>query len=528
MLISGGILTMPQVITGFILANDFSGIWIIWSALIGGAFGSVFFSHLWYRLPIKTENELILFRFSGKGAKILHAFRSVYVGGIVAPLGLSMAFVAFGRIISMLFELDFSLSVLIILGFVIISTFFNSLRQRLKLDVIYLIIFLVSLGIIIFYLTKNLGGFSSISEIVQSKQYNFNLIPEPGTLAFGSFLVFVLIQWWSAGIIDMPDINGQKLMSAKNINTVSKSVILPSVFMSVFLVIILTIPFYSLKLDNSLLKGSSGELAFVSIFKYAIPKNLYFVVVIFFFLPFLSSVNNTQNWSASLLVQNFYKYHINKQATEQKLSGIGTVMMILIALISATIALFNDSILDIFKYLLAISAGVGPVFILRWYWHRINAWSQLSAMVLSLIYPNIYEILFANSPAFQNFIETLMTNWCLEYFPLKIILLSIAVIASWLLATFLTIPTDEKTVRKFVNAVKPGGFWKNEQSGKVFFYKRFLIAILLTFAGFTFYFTYWQFVNGEYLTTVLCFVMYITLNYLGYILLKRINHTYAA
>ena len=528
MLISGGILTVPQVITGFILDNDFSGIWIIWSALIGGAFGKVFFAHLWYKLPVKTENELILFRFSGKGAKILHAFRSIYVGGIVAPLGLSMAFVAFGRIVSMLLGFDFSVSILVILCFIIVSTFFNSLRQRLKLDVIYLIFFLISLAITIFYLTKNLGNFISISEIVKSYDYNFNLIPKTGTIAFGSFLVFVLIQWWSAGIIDMPDINGQKIMAAKNINTVSKSIILPTMFMSVLMIIILTIPFYSLKMDNSLLVVGSGELAFVSIFKYAIPQKLYFVVIIFFFLPFLSSVNNTQNWSASLLVQNFYKYHINKQATKQKLSNIGIFTMIVIIIISAIIAIFSDSILDIFKYLLAITAGVGPVFILRWYWHRINAWSQLSAMVLSLIYPNVYEILFINSSIFKNFIETLMINSGFEYFPLKIILLSIAVISSWLFVTFLTKPTDEEITLKFVSTVKPGGFWKSEQKGKVFFVKRLLVALFLTFADFTFYYTYWQFINGKYLNTVLYFILYIVLNYLGYILLKRINHTYAA
>jgi len=414
-----------------------------------------------------------------------------------------------------------------ILGFVIISTFFNSLRQRLKLDVIYLIFFLVSLAIIIFYLTKNLGDFISISEIVKSHDYNFNLIPKTGTIAFGSFLVFVLIQWWSAGIIDMPDINGQKLMSAKNINTVSKSIILPSIFMSVFLIIILTIPFYSLQLDNSLLSSESGELAFVSIFKYAIPTRLYFLVVIFFFMPFLSAVNNTQNWSASLLVQNFYKYHINKQATKQKLSNIGIFTMIVIVIISAIIAIFSGSILDIFKYLLAITAGVGLVFILRWYWHRINAWSQLSAMVLSLIYPNVYEILYINSPVFQNFIETLMINWGFEYFPLKIILLSIAVISSWLLVTFLTKPTEEEITLRFVSIVKPGGFWKSKHSGKVFFLKRLIVSLFLTFAGFIFYFTYWQFINGEYLTTVLCFVLYIALNYLGYILLKNVNESYS-
>ncbi len=523
MVISGGILTTPQVITGFILEKDFSEIWLMWSAIIGGAFGTAFFAHLWFKLPVKTENEFILFRFSGKGAKILHSFRSIYVGGVVAPLVLSMTFIAFGRIISTLFGLGFDLSIFLISATVIASTFFNSLKQRIKLDVVYLFVFLISLGVIIFYLTRNLGDFSTVSEIVKSQEYNFELIPKPGNLAFGSFLVFILIQWWSAGIIDMPNINAQKLMSAKDINTVSKSVILPSIFMSVFMIIIFTIPFYILKLDSSLFNVDSGEIAFVNIFKFSMPQELYFIVVIFFLLPFLSAVNNTQNWSASLLVQNFYKYQIKRNASERNLSNAGTLAMILVIVVSALIALFNDSILKVFKYLVAISAGVGPVFILRWYWHRINAWTQLSAMVLSLIYPNVYEILFSHSYVFQDMIGTLMKEWSLDYFPLKIIILSIAVIFSWLIVTFATKPTDDKTIKQFIDAVKPGGFWKTKQAGKLYFFRRLIIALLFTIGGFTFYLSYWQFVNGEYLTLVFCFILYIGLNYLGYVLLRNVN-----
>ena len=94
MILAGGILTEPQILTSFLLEGDLSGMWLVWTALIGVAFGKAFFAHLWHRLPVKTENELILFRFSGKSARWLHIFRSIYVGGIVAPLMLSMAFLA--------------------------------------------------------------------------------------------------------------------------------------------------------------------------------------------------------------------------------------------------------------------------------------------------------------------------------------------------------------------------------------------------------------------------------------------------
>ncbi|MDD2387833.1 MAG: hypothetical protein PHP52_13730 [Bacteroidales bacterium] len=523
MIISGGILTIPQVITSFIINKDFSGLWIIWSAVIGTAFGKVFFAHLWHNVPIKTENELILFRYSGVGAKMLHVFRSLYVGVIIAPIGLSMAFLAFGRIAGSLFDISTNYAILIILFFVIISTFFNGLKQRLKLDFIYLFIFILCLIGILFFLYLNIGSLSELSQTVALQNNKVILFPQKGSIAFNSFLIFVLLQWWSASIIDFPDINGQKLMAAKDVNTISKSIVLPSLLLSIFLILIYTIPFYILLIKNQASIVNSGEIAFLSILQNAIPTNMYFIVLIFFLLPFVSAVNNTQNWSASLIIQNFYVYYINKKASIKDLNNKGLIVMVSIAIISAVMAMFSDSILDLIKLLLVITAGVGPVFIFRWYWHRINALSQLSAMVLSLIYPNIYEQLYANNSVFKSIIELIMLVLRLEYFPLKILILTITVTISWLFVTFITKPTEESTLKSFAETVTPGGFWKNYKKGKSLFPQRLFVAIILTISGFIFYLTYWQFVIGQYIFAVFLFLLFVILTYTGYLLLKKLN-----
>ena len=522
MIISGGILTFPQVITSFIIEKDFSGIWIIWSALLGTAFGKVFFAHLWNKIPTKTENELILFRFSGTGAKILHIFRSLYVGGLIAPLALSVAFIAFGRIVASLFDISENHAILSILILVIVTTFFNSLKQRLKIDFIYLIIFVVCLITIFFFLYSNIGSLTELQQAVVDQGDNLRLIPDMGTLAFNSFLVFVLVQWWSASIIDFPNIDGQKFMAAKDMNTISKSVVLPTLFMSFFLLLIYVIPFYILMIDDYELLAS-GELAFLTILQNAIPSHMYFIVMIFFLLPFLSVVNNTQNWSSSLIIQNFYIHYINKNASDKQINRKGLVIMLLIVTVSALIAIMSDSILDVLKYLFVITAGVGPVFILRWYWHRINAWSQLSAMILSLIYPNVYELLFQKSPLFKHFIESLMDSWAIDYYPLKIVLLTIIVSLSWIAITYLTNPTDENTTQRFAETVKPGGFWKHYQAGNSMFFQRLFTAVIFTLTGFLFYFSYWQFARGAYIHLFVLFSAYAILTYYGFVLLKRVN-----
>jgi Na+/proline symporter len=522
MIISGGILSIPQVMTSFVIKNDFSGLWIIWSAVIGTAFGKAFFAHLWHNVPTKTENELILFRYSGIGAKILHIFRSLYVGLLIAPIGLSMAFLAFGRIVSSLFNINSNSAIIWVLGFVIISTFFNSLKQRLKLDFIYLVVFVICLILIYFFLFRNLGNISDLNHIVSSQTNGIKLFPTTGTAAFNSFLIFVLLQWWSASIIDFPDINGQKLMASKNITSLSKSIVLPWLVMSVALIFVYTIPFFILLVKNPSLASISGEMAFLSILTNAIPPEMSFIVLIFFLLPFISAVNNTQNWSASLVVQNFYVHYINKNANVDKINRRGVFVMIIVVIISAALAMYSNSILDLIKFLFVITAGVGPVFILRWYWHRINAWSQLSAMVLSLVYPHIYEFLYFKSTEFKSTIDLIMQNLSLEYYPLKLVVLTIVVSTSWVLVTFITKPTDENISRRFAETVKPGGFWKDYKMGKSFLTYRLIIALVLTISGILFYFVFFKFVIGDYFSVVISFLLLIFITYSGYLLLKKI------
>ncbi|HPQ35930.1 MAG TPA: hypothetical protein PK563_15655, partial [Tenuifilaceae bacterium] len=244
MIISGGMLTIPQIITSFVVKGNLEGMWIIWAGFLGTAFGKAFFAHLWHRVPVKTENELILYRFSGRGSKILHAFRSLYVGGIIAPLGLSMVFLAFGRIVSFTLGCSVNAGILFSLGFVVVATFFNSLRQRLRLDTIYLAILVVSLIVIVYFILINIGSLNDLQLKINQSNLGYRLFPQMGSRAFTAFLVFFLVQWWSASIIDFPNITGRKLMSAGSMNAITRSIVLPSLMFSVFTLIIISIPLF--------------------------------------------------------------------------------------------------------------------------------------------------------------------------------------------------------------------------------------------------------------------------------------------
>jgi len=208
-------------------------------------------------------------------------------------------------------------------------------------------------------------------------------------------------------------------------------------------------------------------------------------------IPFLSFVQNTQNWGGSLLAENFYKHNINPNVGATKSKTVGLLAMVYIIVVSTVIAIYANSLIGITKYLFAITAGVGPVFMLRWYWWRINAWSQLSAMLSALVYPPILDFLFDNNKTVHQIIISLESNYNLDYYPIKILILTISVCVTWVTLTFMTAPTDRNVLQNFATTIKPGGFWKGfENSGKSFSKTRILAWIIQAGNGMLVYFVF--------------------------------------
>ena len=129
-----------------------------------------------------------------------------------------------------------------------------------------------------------------------------------------------------------------------------------------------------------------------------------------------------------------------------------------------------------------MSAGVGLVFVLRWFWWRINAWSQLAAMISSLIYTIVFEILYEKSSSFQTSVDSISDLTNLDYYPLKICILTIFVTVTWLIATFLTPPDDVNHLMKFTKATKTGGFWPFEIP-KFRWKSKFLLILMFLLLG---------------------------------------------
>lgn len=526
MLLANGIMIEAQLICSFLLKGQLSDMWLYWSVAIGSAFSVSFFAHLWRKVPVKTENEFIFFRYSGTGAKILHIFRSLYLGLIVIPLIISFSLLAFSKIFCFIVGLEINLAIAILTFLIIIMTFFNSLKERLKLDFVLFIVFILLFLIILVSLLLNTGGLSHLAATVQTSKNNFDIIPSLGSKTFNAFIVFVLVQWWSASILDYPDMNGQKLMATNTSKDLLKSVFIPSLSIVLFRILLFTLPFMVVSYGYAS-SSVDSELAFTSLFVNVLPSWMLILVVIVFMIPFLSFVQNTQNWGGSLLIENFYKHTINSNLSDTKLKKFGIIAMIYIIIVSGGIAIYTDSLVVITKYIFAITAGVGPVFMLRWYWWRINAWSQLSAMFAALIYPPILDWFYDNNKIFHELLVSIEQNFNIDYYPIKIIILTIAVCITWLVVTFWTAPTEAKVLQTFATTIKPGGFWKPfNNSGKTFSKLRLLAWLLQTGNGFLLYFIFWNFLIGRYLLFVGLLLLFVLGFFFPYKLIHKANTNY--
>lgn len=526
MLLAGGIIVEPQLICSALLKNQLSDMWLYWSAAIGSAFSISFFAHLWQNVPIKTENEFLFFRFSGLGARVLHQFRSLYLGFLIIPFIISFSLLAFSKIVGAILGLELQNTILLLVFLLIILTFFNSLKVRLRMDFVLFFIFIILFCILIINLYDATGGLLNLSKTINSSKFNFNILPIVGSKTFNAFIVYISVQWWSASLLDYPDMNGQKLMASNNSKDLVKSIFLPSFSILLFKILLFTLPFIAVVYGYT--NGcKDGELAFTSLFIKVLPSWMLILVVILFMIPLLSFVQNMQNWGGSLLVENFYKHFINQNATEKKLKSLGLIAMVYIIIASGVIAAFSNSLVEITKYLFAITAGVGPVFMLRWYWWRINAWSQLSAMLASLFFPSILDWIVANNTSIHLLMRELEINLNMDYYPIKIIILTITVCTTWITVTFLTSPTDEVILKKFVSTIKPGGFWKGlDGCGKSLSKTRVLAWIIQTLNGFLVYFLFWNFLIGNYLFFILLTIAFCICFFLSYKLIQKANAKY--
>lgn len=489
---------------GIILENGYSSLWVLKGRFWLAGVPAILFASMWVRLKFKTDNELLRLRYSGKSAVVMHVFRAIFLSFFVIPLFGSFLILALKKFIDVLYVGgDISTNTIVAVS-VLLLVLKNSFHQKIRTDSITALLCIIAPFFVCYFIFQEYGG---ISEMYQTLRIDFpektNLLPsfEPteGKSTLSNFLVFIGIQWWSVYIIDDSDPNAQRHFQAKNRFFAFKALFVPILISSLMFLLISFIWDAGIleyaKYDSSTV---DAEAFYLEIALKYVPEGFRALIVIAFVFSFITTLESIINWGAGLLTVDIFQTYLFKEGTDAQYRYFSFAMMTLVSIISLLFAFNNDKLFTLQKFIFSISAGVAPVFLLRWFWWRINAWTQISAMVSSLVYTLIFDHLYASSLGFKALIDSICKATMLDYYPLKLIILTNLVVATWLTVMYATQPDTTEQLKKFYKATGTGGIWPKEFGDNGYQLNK-KIGICLLFAA-TYILPYlfvWQFKFGS-------------------------------
>jgi Na+/proline symporter len=476
----------PLVVTGLVFANGVAGNWLWWNMLMSGMLTVFFFARLWRRAGVMTDVEFAELRYSGRPAAALRGFRALYLAipinliilGWVTRAMIKILTISLGlRPVSVL-GLTISGDILAVGICFIITVAYSAgagMWAVLWTDLVQFVIKMTAVIILAVYSVRAVGGMDMLKAGLATKFGSsgaaISVLPvriTPNGLEAYTWMpllalaVFLSVQWWAAWYPGAEPGGGgyvaQRIFSSKT----ERDGVLATLFFQVAHYAIRPWPWIITGLATVILypQGVGGaahdhEGAYVQAFVDLLPSPWRGFMMAGFAAAYMSTVGTQLNWGASYLVNDFYKRFINKTDTEKHYVKVSRWATVFLFLGSVFVTMNLTTVEGAWKFLLALGSGTGLVLILRWYWWRINAWSEISAMIASFVV-SIGAIWLMHGHA-----------WWLEggQFPagdlrtdawVMLITVSISTII-WLSVTYATAPEPESKLESFYLKVRPGG-----------------------------------------------------------------------
>ena len=458
----------PNLVTDIVRTNGVSGNWAWWCFLLTGLLTVFIYAKLWRRSNVNTDLEFYEMRYGGAPASFLRKFRAVYLGAmlnIITMASVTLAAIKFGGIMLGLEPWETVVSAGLI---TVIFSALGGFKGVVYTD--FLLFFVAMAGAIgaAFYLVNlpEVGGISKLmnNDIVSSK---LDILPDLSNkkAVITLLLIPLAVQWWSSWYPGSEPGGGgyiaQRMLAAKDENhaigatffyNIMHYALRPWPWILVALASLVVYPDVASIAEafpNMAESKLGHDLAYPAMLT-KLPSGLLGVVLASLIAAYMSTISTQLNWGSSYIVFDFYKQQINPQATEKRLVAVGRISTIVLMVLSAALALALENALQIFDILLTFGLGTGLIFILRWFWWRINAWSEISAMFASLVVTFVLKLTSVGPYLFD--IDTgVFPDW-FEY-PFVVLVVS----AVWLITTFMTQPESTDVLRSFYKRIQPGG-----------------------------------------------------------------------
>ena len=460
----------PNLVTDIVRQNGVSGNWVWWIFLLTGLLTVFVYAKLWRRSGVNTDMEFYDLRYSGTAGKFLRGFRSIYLGiifNVLAMAGVTLAAIKIGAIMLDISAIE---TVLYAGGVTLVFSAVGGFRGVVYTD--FILFFTAMAGSIgaAYYLINlpDVGGITGIlsNEVVSSKVSIFPDLSDK-ELLWTLLIIPLAVQWWSSWYPGAEPGGGgyiaQRMLAAKNENhslgatlffNIMHYSLRPWPWILVALASLIIFPDLDSIRETFPNVGEDKighDLAYPAMLT-LLPSGLLGLVLASLVSAYMSTISTHLNWGSSYVVNDFYKSLIGKDASERKLVNVGRISVVFLMIISSLIALVLNNALQLFQIILMFGAGTGSIFILRWFWWRINAWSEIAAMICS----GIVSVLFEFSPI-GDFIFN--ENFIQPYFKFPLVVLITTFV--WITVTFMTKPDDDETLIKFYEKTNPGGpGWK--------------------------------------------------------------------
>jgi SSS family solute:Na+ symporter len=461
----------PNLVTDIVRRNGVAGNWVWWAFTLTGVATVFFYARMWRRSAVMTDLEFYELRYSGKAAGVVRGFRSVYLGFLFNCIIMATVNLAACKIAAILFGLPRWQTLLLVGVLNVVFATVTGLWGVLVIDMIQLFIMMTAVIAAAYFAVKYIGGLDVLVSTLSAKTgpngvHFLNMLPDFKSnwdMAIAIFIMPIAVQWWAVWYPGAEPGGGsyiaQRMLASKSEKdslgsvlffNVAHYVMRPWPWILVALCSLIVYPQLSdiqkafPNLDPKLL---GHDIAYPAMLKF-LPVG-FFGLMIGGLIAANSSTNLTHlNWGASYLVHDFYRRFLHKNASEKHYVMAGRLATVGLFLAAGGLVFVLETAKDSFDIILQVGAGTGLLYLVRWFWWRVNAWCEVNAMISSF---GVSVLLLVLRKAGL----VIPTHYAL--------ILTVAVTTiCWLLTAFFGPQTERKTLIDFYKKVRPfGPGWKS-------------------------------------------------------------------
>ncbi len=465
----------PLAVTELVAQKGIAGNWLWWNMLFGGMLTVFFFARLWRRAQILTDAEFVDIRYSGKSARFLRGFRAVYIGLFMNVIVMAWVNLAMVKIFTVMFPhlslfgitgfdfigIHFSSQLIAVAFLMIFVALYSSLSGLMGVSITDTFQFVMAMTgsiILAVFAVEHVGGIDGLKNQLSDHAWVFDFLPDVSTtpaetshtglfqMSITALVAYLGVQWWASWYPGAEPGGGgyiaQRMMSAKD----EKHSLFATLWFQVAHFAVRPWPWILVALSALVVypEVSDKGATYVMFIRDLMPAGLLGLLLAAFLAAYMSTMASQTVWGTSYIINDLFRPFVKPGADEKyyvKISRITTFLLMLFSLIVTT---QFDRISDAWKFILVMSAGIGSVLLLRWFWWRVNAWSELSAMIAPyLIYPVLH---------FGFGLDVISKD-----FELSLIIIVIWSTLVWVVVTLLTPPTSDEKLESFYRRVHPGG-----------------------------------------------------------------------